>query len=94
MTEKASSEAALWLTALGRGVYCVRAGPLRTGSPIFAVWRLGPVAWQFSPTHACQGVGCRCWDVSVPDGERRSCERKLGRGIRPALNLKIPLTLC
>ena len=22
MTEKASSEAALWLTALGRGVYC------------------------------------------------------------------------
>merc|ERR1712086_509990 len=54
VTEKASSEAALWLTALGRGVYCVRAGPPRTGSPIFAVWRLGPVAWQFSPTHACQ----------------------------------------
>ena len=50
MTEKASSEAALWLTALGRGVYCaevkqVRAEPLRTGAPIFAVgwgpWRGG-----------------------------------------------------
>ena len=40
VTEKASSEAGLWLTALGRGVYCVRAGPLRTGSPIFAVWML------------------------------------------------------
>ena len=50
--------------------------------------------WRFDPAHECQGVGCRCWDVSVPDGERRSCERKLGRGIRPALNLKIPLTLC
>merc|ERR1712086_781440 len=39
VTEKASSEAALWLTALGRGVYCaeakqVRAGPLRTGAPL------------------------------------------------------------
>ena len=38
-------------------------GPLRTATPhwlaIFTVWRLGPVAWQLSPTHACQGVGCR-----------------------------------
>ena len=54
MTEKASSEAALWLTALGRGVYCAvqrrnksELGhcALRTGAPIFAVgwgsWRGG-----------------------------------------------------
>ena len=54
VTEKASSEAALWLTALGRGVYCVRAGPLRTGSPIFAVWML--TALLFTRVPASQGA--------------------------------------
>ena len=69
VTEKASSEAALWLTALGRGVYWRCRGETspswghcalpRHWLAIFTVWRLGPVAWQLSPTHACQGVGCR-----------------------------------
>ena len=46
----------------------------------------GAVAWRFGPSHACQGVGCRYCDVSVPGDGRASCERTLGRGIRPALN--------
>ena len=56
--------------------------------PVFAVWRLAPVAWRFGPTHACQGVGCRYCDVSVPGDGRGSCGRALplGRGMRPALD--------
>ena len=46
----------------------------------------GAVAWRFGPTHACQGVGCRYCDVSVPGDGRGSCGRALGRGIRPALD--------
>ena len=69
VAEKASSEATLWLTALSRCVYWRCRGETspswghcalpRHWLAIFTVWRLGPVAWQLSPTHACQGVGCR-----------------------------------
>ena len=54
-----------------------------------AMWQarlVGPAAWRFGPTHACQGVGCRYCDVSVPGDGRGSCGRALGRGMRPALN--------
>ena len=44
------------------------------------------MAWRFGPTHACQGVGCRYCDVSVPGNGRGSRGMTLGRGIRPALN--------
>jgi hypothetical protein len=44
------------------------------------------VAWRFGPTHACQGVGCRYCDVSVPADGQGSCGRTLRRGIRPALD--------
>jgi len=43
--------------------------------PVFAVWRLAPVAWRFGPTHACQGVGCCYCGACVPTDGRGSCGR-------------------
>ena len=50
------------------------------------------MAWRFGPTHACQGVGCRYCDVSVPADGQGSCGRTLRRGIRPALDTLLKRT--